>query len=427
MATNYPGSLDATTNVGGGTEPEAVTALDDSTSGHPTHAGLHQNLGDAVQQIETKVGIGSSTPSANQVLGCASGSTSAWTDSPSMANVTLSADLTAVDATLSGDVTAVNARLSGDILDSLGATILDISTATLNGDITGNAATATSVSGGVETADKWTTARTLSLTGDVTGSTTIDGSANASISTTVGTVTNATNATNVSTGSTSDSSAYPALLNTAGGTQQVKYDTGLSYNASSNVLDTTRYKAATGSVGAPSYYFGTDTDSGIWQPAGGVVAITVNSGTGGMRVTTTAVVPYTDGTEELGASGQQWLQVWADNGTIQTSDERRKTMLDDALGLDFINDLNPFSGVWTDDSDGVYEQHEWLSAQNVRTVLDAYGRPQNVGMWHKQTVDPLTGDPIVDGTEGLNYGEFVPVLIKAVQELSARVEALEAG
>jgi len=419
VATNYPGSLDATTDVGGGTEPEAVTALDDSTSGHPTHAGLHQNLGDAVQQIETKVGVGSSTPSANQVLACASGSTSAWTDSPSMASVTLS-----------GDVTAVNARLSGDILDSLGATILDISTATLNGDITGNAATATSVTGGVETADRWTTARTLSLTGDVTGSTSIDGSANASISTTIGTVsnaTNATNATNVSTGSTSDSTAYPALLNSAGGTQQVKYDTGLSYNASSNVLETTRYKAATGSALSPSFYFGTDTDSGVWQPAGGVVAITVNNGLGGMKVTTTAVVPYTDGTEELGASGQQWLQVWADNGTIQTSDERRKTMLDDALGLDFINDLNPFSGVWTDDSDGVYEQHEWLSAQNVRTALDAHGRPQNVGMWHKQTVDPLTGDPIVDGTEGLNYGEFVPVLIKAIQELTARLEALEAG
>ena len=98
MATNYPTSLDATTDVGGGTEPEAVTALDDSTSGHPTHAGLHQNLGDAVQQIETKVGVGSSTPSANQVLACASGSTSAWTDSPSIANITLSGNLNSKEA-----------------------------------------------------------------------------------------------------------------------------------------------------------------------------------------------------------------------------------------------------------------------------------------------------------------------------------------
>ena len=121
MATNYPGSLDATTDVGGGTEPEAVTALDDSTSGHPTHAGLHQNLGDAVQQIETKVGIGSSTPSANQVLACASGSTSAWTDSPSMANVTLSADLTAVNATLSGTLNSVDPDNFANMTDSSGA------------------------------------------------------------------------------------------------------------------------------------------------------------------------------------------------------------------------------------------------------------------------------------------------------------------
>jgi hypothetical protein len=104
VATNYPGTLDDTANVGGGVEPEAVTALDDSSSGHPTHSGLHQNVGDAVQQLETKVGIGASTPSANQVLACASGSTSTWSDSPSVANLTLSADLTAVNATLSGNL-----------------------------------------------------------------------------------------------------------------------------------------------------------------------------------------------------------------------------------------------------------------------------------------------------------------------------------
>lgn len=97
MATNYPGTLDGTANVGGGVEPEAVTALDDSSSGHPTHSGLHQNLGDAVQQLETKVGIGASTPSANQVLACASGSTSTWSDSPAVANLTLSGTLNGVD------------------------------------------------------------------------------------------------------------------------------------------------------------------------------------------------------------------------------------------------------------------------------------------------------------------------------------------
>lgn len=97
MATNYPTSLDADSTVGGGVEPDSATALDDSTSGHPTHSGLHKNLGDAVQQVETKLGIGSSTPSAGKVLGCASGATTAWTDSPSFASLTLSGNLNGVD------------------------------------------------------------------------------------------------------------------------------------------------------------------------------------------------------------------------------------------------------------------------------------------------------------------------------------------
>jgi hypothetical protein len=97
VATNYPTSLDADSTVGGGVEPDSATALDDSTSGHPTHSGLHKNLGDAVQEVETKLGIGASTPSAGKVLGCASGATTAWTDSPSFADLTLSGNLNGVD------------------------------------------------------------------------------------------------------------------------------------------------------------------------------------------------------------------------------------------------------------------------------------------------------------------------------------------
>lgn len=78
MATNFPTSADDATTVGGDSLPAAGTALSDSTEGHPSHSDLHENVGDAVQAIEAKVGTGSSTPAANTVLtGTASG-TSGW-------------------------------------------------------------------------------------------------------------------------------------------------------------------------------------------------------------------------------------------------------------------------------------------------------------------------------------------------------------
>jgi hypothetical protein len=129
VATNYPTSLDADSTVGGGVEPDSATALDDSTSGHPTHSGLHKNLGDAVQQVETKLGIGSSTPSAGKVLGCASGATTAWTDSPSFASLTLSGNLNGVDPDNFSDMTGS---------DNAGRKITVSATAPTTGQTTGD-------------------------------------------------------------------------------------------------------------------------------------------------------------------------------------------------------------------------------------------------------------------------------------------------
>jgi hypothetical protein len=59
--------------------------------------------------------------------------------------------------------------------------------------------------------------------------------------------------------------------------------------------------------------------------------------------------PVNDGGQGLGRSGQRWSEVWASNGTIQTSDEREKTQVVDCdLGLDFIKALRPKRWVWAD-------------------------------------------------------------------------------
>lgn len=77
MTTNYPTSLDAASTVGGGTKPESTTPLDESGEGHPVHSAMHQNVGDALLAIETKLGTGDSSPASNKVL-VASGAGSAW-------------------------------------------------------------------------------------------------------------------------------------------------------------------------------------------------------------------------------------------------------------------------------------------------------------------------------------------------------------
>jgi hypothetical protein len=75
MATNFPGSADTDSTVGG-------NATDNPASGDatdtPSHSELHQNAGDAVQALEGKLGTGASDAAADQVLTGTGSGTSAW-------------------------------------------------------------------------------------------------------------------------------------------------------------------------------------------------------------------------------------------------------------------------------------------------------------------------------------------------------------
>jgi hypothetical protein len=162
-----------------------------------------------------------------------------------------------------------------------------------------------------------------------------------------------------------------------------------------------------------------------------------------------ALIPITDNSYALGASGARWSAVWAANGAIQTSDERTKTSIETSqLGLDFINDLQPVSykfsvggnkvirQVYRDaegnevsqDTEGAIPSeilteeiegqrtHYGLLAQQVKAAI-----PEGVdfGGWILTDKD----DP--ESQQGLRYDQFIAPLIKAVQELTARVVELE--
>ena len=115
------------------------------------------------------------------------------------------------------------------------------------------------------------------------------------------------------------------------------------------------------------------------------------------------------------------------------SDERLKeNITDSSVGLNFINDLRPITYTWKAKKDvptdmSQYEENSTVPcsgtgktnygfiAQEVKTAIDNYNVADGQDI---HTVDP-------DGTQKLSPAELVPMLVKAVQELSARITALE--
>lgn len=402
MATNFPTSADDATTVGGDSLPAAGTALSDSTEGHPSHSDLHENVGDAVQAIEAKVGTGSSTPAANTVLTGTGSGTSGWAtvstamigdDQVTAAKIADDA-VTKVVVTDTTDATAFPALFesaTGNLTPHTDAGLTyNASNATLTattfvGALTGNASGSSgSCTGNAATATALETARAINGVD-------FDGTAAITVTAAAGTLTGSTLASGVTSSSLTSVGTLGSLTVT-------------------NSVVAADFRATGGTAADPSFMI-EDVDTGFFSTGGGTFAATCNS-TSVTTWTTSRFRPSSDNAIQLGESGLRWTAVYAVNGTIQTSDMTLKERKGDALGLDFVNDLKPFQGRWKDEDDAACRQ--FLSAQDVHRSLEAAGiDPKDSGMWH-------------DGEhEGLNYSEMVPVLVKAVQELTARLEAVE--
>lgn len=164
--------------------------------------------------------------------------------------------------------------------------------------------------------------------------------------------------------------------------------------------------------------------------------------------------PNSDNTYNLGqatsagyGANRRWQRLYSNNTTISTSDVRLKTDVSDSpLGLDFINALRPVNYKWIVgrqevalDSEGkaiiigetaegkpIFQMeeipgsrlHYGFIAQEVKQVLDNTNAPDFAGWVQDDLSDP-------DSTQSLSYEQFIAPLTKAVQELTARVVALE--
>ena len=123
------------------------------------------------------------------------------------------------------------------------------------------------------------------------------------------------------------------------------------------------------------------------------------------------VRPIKDNTWSCGTSDHRWTEVYATNGTIQTSDVREKKNIEtlDDRYAEFFDTLNPVSYEWRK---GDTNRHIGFIAQEVEQGLEKSG------------IDNF-GGLVKEEQYSLNYAEFIPILVAEIQRLKAKVDELE--
>jgi hypothetical protein len=164
-----------------------------------------------------------------------------------------------------------------------------------------------------------------------------------------------------------------------------------------------------------------------------------------MRITSVGdTQPGADNAYSLGVSGTRWSAVWAANGTIQTSDEReKKDIVDSDLGLDLITKLRPVSFKWkvgqnvvtsqvVKDEEGNPILDEEGNEKTESVLIPREGKRTHYGLIAQEVEELLNGKDFggfIHDEEtdimGLRYDQFVPLLIKAIQEQQVQIDSLK--
>jgi hypothetical protein len=101
------------------------------------------------------------------------------------------------------------------------------------------------------------------------------------------------------------------------------------------------------------------------------------------------------------------------------SDARDKKEIEELpVGLDFVKGLKPVKFVWDDrDENGRHEVKDFgFIAQDLKKSQEDANLADTLKLVYEENPEKLEA----------SYGKLIPVLVKAIQELTAKVEALEA-
>ena len=154
------------------------------------------------------------------------------------------------------------------------------------------------------------------------------------------------------------------------------------------------------------------------------------------------IFPRYNSGQSCGQSDKKWSTIYASSATINTSDRNQKKEIEESdLGINLINKLKPVKykfienssnrfhygliaqdvsgslnelGVETKDFAGYIEMDMYTSGSNKISNLSSLKEEDDIPEWK----------PIKE--YGLRYEEFISPMIKAIQQLSAKVDELEA-
>ena len=135
--------------------------------------------------------------------------------------------------------------------------------------------------------------------------------------------------------------------------------------------------------------------------------------------TNSTIRPATDNLRSLGTSAYRWKDVWAVDGTINTSDRRLKKDIQPInYGLTEVMKLNPVSFLWNQEGMD-RERRLGFIAQELQPILKEVVRTEEI------VSDPTTKQDRWAPTErlGVAYTEIIPVAVKAIQEQQQIIEA----
>lgn len=121
------------------------------------------------------------------------------------------------------------------------------------------------------------------------------------------------------------------------------------------------------------------------------------------------ILPMTDDLSNVGSSSLRFDNIYATNGTIQTSDLRAKKNVENlSYGLEEVLALETIMYNWNKEETGD-KKHLGVSAQQLLALM-----PEIVA-------EPEDAEQLL----GVKYAELTPVLISAIQELNEEKEALQ--